>query len=64
MGELVDLWDKLKRYFSFTPSELRGLVIAIIVVAFIISFSDWGSGNIFDAGIGLFNFTLKCQKML
>jgi len=56
MGEIVDLWDKIKRYFIFTPLELRNLAIAILVVAFIISFSDWGTGNQINIGLGLFNF--------
>ncbi|MAH33365.1 hypothetical protein CL615_03155 [archaeon] len=56
MGEIVDLLDKLKRYFKFTPLELRGLSIAILVMAFIISFREWGSGSNFNFTIGLFNF--------
>lgn len=56
MGEIVDLWDKLKRYYKFTPSELRGLIIAILIIAFIISFSEWGAGDQISISIGLFNF--------
>ena len=56
MAEIVDLIDKIKRYYKFTPSELKGLVISIIVVAFIISFNDWGVGSVFDAKAGLLNF--------
>jgi len=56
MGEIVDLWDKIKRYYKFTPSELRGIIIAIFVVAFIISFSDWGYGDAVDISLGFFNF--------
>ena len=54
MAEIVDLFDKIKRYYKFTPYELRGLIIAILVVAFIISFKEWGT-NTFDLKIGLFN---------
>jgi len=56
MGEIVDLWDKIKRYFMFTPSELRNLTIAILVIAFIISFREWGSGDSVDLSAGFFNF--------
>ena len=56
MGEIVDLWGKIKRYFKFTPLEIKSLVIATLVVAFIISFDEWGPGNTFDVGVGLFNF--------
>ncbi len=54
MAEIVDLIDKIKRYYKFTQHELRGLVIAILVVAFIISFKEWGSTS-FDLRAGLFN---------
>ncbi|MAE42291.1 hypothetical protein CMO93_00855 [Candidatus Woesearchaeota archaeon] len=56
MGEIVDLWDKIKRYYTFTPSEIRGLIIAIIVIAFIISFSEWGAGDAANLSLGFFNF--------
>jgi len=56
MGEIVDLTDKIKRYFKFTPLEIRSLIIAILVIAFIISFSDWGYGEFFDIKVGLFNW--------
>jgi hypothetical protein len=55
MGLIVDVTDKIKRYYMFTPSELRGIVIAILVVAFIISFSEWGTNQV-NIGLGLFNF--------
>jgi len=56
MGEIVDLVDKIKRYFKFTPLEIRSLIIAILVIAFIISFKEWGYGKDFSVGVGLFNF--------
>ena len=56
MGMLVDLWDKVKRYYSFTAPELRDIIIAVLVTAFIISFSDWGTGDAVDIGFGFFNF--------
>lgn len=56
MGEIVDLVDKVKRYFKFTPLEIRSIIIAILVIAFIISFSEWGKGNVFNVKVGLFNW--------
>jgi len=56
MAEIVDLVDKIKRYYKFSPAELKSLIISIIIVAFIISFKEWGVGEVFDFKIGLFNF--------
>ena len=56
MGEIVDLLDKIKRYFKFTSLEIRSLIIAILVVAFIISFKEWGYGDVFSVRVGLFNY--------
>ena len=56
MGEIVDLVDKIKRYFKFTPLELKNLIIAVLAISFIISFSEWGYGRVFDVKIGLFNW--------
>jgi hypothetical protein len=56
MGELVDLIDKIKRYFGFTPNEVKSLTLAILVTAFVFSFQEWGEGSTFNAGIGLINY--------
>jgi len=56
MGDVVDLTDKIKRYFRFTPLEIRSLIITILVIAFIISFKEWGYGDVFNFKIGLFNY--------
>lgn len=54
MAEIADFLDRVKKYYKFTHHEVRGLLISIIVIAFIISFKDWG-GAAFDFGAGLFN---------
>ena len=54
MGELVDLIDKIKKYYQFNPYELRGIVISIASIAFVISFKEWGTSR-FDLTAGLFN---------
>ena len=56
MGEIVDLIDKIKRYFKFSPSEIRGLILAIFVTAFIISFREWGRGDEINFAFGGLNF--------
>lgn len=55
MGELVDLMDKIKKYYKFTNHELRGLIISIVALAFIVSFKEWGTAK-FDFAAGLLNF--------
>lgn len=54
MAEIVDLRDKIKRYYKFNSHELRGLIISILIISFIISFKEWGTTN-FDFGVGVFN---------
>ena len=54
MAEIVDLLDKIKKYYKFTEHELRGLVTAILVIGFIISFKEWGTTS-FDLSAGLYN---------
>ena len=56
MGELLDLKDKINRYFKFSAGEIRSLIVTILVFAFIISFRDWGIGTSINVKIGLFNF--------
>ncbi|MBI3027683.1 hypothetical protein HYY70_06245 [Candidatus Woesearchaeota archaeon] len=54
MAEVVDFIDKIKRYYKFTPYELRGMIICILAVAFIISFKEWGITK-FDFEVGVYN---------
>ncbi len=54
MAEIVDMLDKIKRYYKFTHYELRGLIISILIIAFIISFKEWGKTG-FDFVEGLYN---------
>ena len=56
MAEIVDIHDKIKRYFMFTPLEIRSIIIAILITAFVFSFKDWGYGEGIDVNLGLFNF--------
>ncbi|HLD06246.1 MAG TPA: hypothetical protein VJC16_01795 [Candidatus Nanoarchaeia archaeon] len=52
-----DLKDKIKRYYRFSPEEIKGLVIATLIIGFIVSFKDWGY-EAFDAAIGLRNLLI------
>lgn len=54
MGEIVDYIEKVKRFYKYTPYEIRGLALSILVIAFIISFKEWGTAS-FDLGAGLYN---------
>lgn len=54
MAEIVDLRDKIKRYYKFNSHELRGLIISILIISFIISFKEWGTTS-FGFGVGIFN---------
>lgn len=54
MGEVVDYIDKVKRFYKYTAYEIRGLAISILVIAFIISFKEWGTAS-FDLQTGLYN---------
>lgn len=51
----VDLKGKIKRYFKFSPDEIKAIIISILVVGFIVSFNQWGRGTVFELGYGLFN---------
>jgi Zn-dependent protease len=47
--------DKVKRYWPLATFEKRGLLITILILAFIFSFRDWGIER-FDAVMGVRNF--------
>ncbi|MBU0629135.1 MAG: hypothetical protein KKC75_08160 [Nanoarchaeota archaeon] len=55
MAALVDMKDKIKKYYKFNPSELRGFIISILILSFIISFKEWG-GDKFSLAAGFFNW--------
>jgi len=45
----------LRQYYPFTPEEIRGLIVSILITAFIVSFKEWGYRK-FDIMVGLRNF--------
>lgn len=50
-----DLSLNIKRYFRFSADEVRSIIIGIIMMAFILSFDQWGVEG-FNLGYGLKNF--------
>ncbi|MBD3310625.1 hypothetical protein GF351_05390 [Candidatus Woesearchaeota archaeon] len=52
----VDLKDKIRQYFSFSREETKAVIISILVVTFIVSFREWGTGTEIQFGAGLYNF--------
>ena len=50
-----DFRDKVDRYFGFDKEEVKGIIIATIIFAFIISYREWGYGQAFEIDIGLKN---------
>ncbi|MDO8480985.1 MAG: hypothetical protein Q7S65_04165 [Nanoarchaeota archaeon] len=50
-----DSLDAIKRYVRFEPGEWKGFAITIFVLAFIVSFNDWGAEKA-DLAVGGINF--------
>ena len=46
---------KVSKYFKFSSQEILGMLFTIVVCAFIMSFTKWGTTE-FDLNMGLFNF--------
>ncbi len=59
MGNPIDtfasLWYDIKKYYGFDRHELKGIAVSIIVLAFIVSFNEWGVEK-FDFFYGLRNY--------
>ncbi|MBW2972553.1 hypothetical protein KY359_05955 [Candidatus Woesearchaeota archaeon] len=53
-----NFFDKVKRYWPLEKFEKRGLLITIIVLAFIFSFREWGVEK-FDIAIGIQNLLVS-----
>ncbi|MFC1753415.1 hypothetical protein ACFL96_08485 [Thermoproteota archaeon] len=44
----------VKKYYGFDKDEIKGIVISVLIIAFIVSFDEWGV-DAFDIGYGLRN---------
>ncbi len=56
MGQILDLRYNLRNYFSFKTVEYRGLILTTLILAFVISFKQWGVGPNVDLVVGMTNF--------
>lgn len=59
MSGFYNIKDKINRYFKFGAEEAKGLIISILVVAFIVSFRKWGPGAEFNLMLGLKNLFIS-----
>ncbi len=50
----MELTSRIKEYFGFNSDEIKGIIIATFIIAFILSFREWGI-NKFDWIYGLKN---------
>ncbi len=49
MEEWHDIVDKTKRYYKFTPSELKNVIVSIILLTFIVAFKEFNLLNIINS---------------
>ena len=56
MVSFRDYASRFRHYFRFSKEEIEACLISTLVMAFIISFNEWGYGTQFDFNIGLINF--------
>ena len=56
MGQILDLRYNLRNYFTFKAVEYRGLILTTLILAFVISFRQWGVGPNVDLATGMVNF--------
>ncbi|MBI2102790.1 hypothetical protein HYT55_03045 [Candidatus Woesearchaeota archaeon] len=70
-----EFWARIKDFLRFSHTEALHLLLSILLIGFIFSFRDWGTGT-FDATLGIQHFLLvtlvalvslffriACQKM-
>ena len=53
-----ELGDRLQRYFAFAKKEKRDILIATLIIGFIFSFRDWGTGDSVDIVTGVTNLII------
>jgi len=56
MTTFKDFINKFRHFFRFSKEEIEACTISVLVIAFIVSFDEWGYGTNFDLNIGLINF--------
>jgi hypothetical protein len=50
----MEVGGRIKEYFKFEKREVTGIVISVLIIAFILSFKDWGTEK-FDVVSGVNN---------
>ncbi|MGB9749078.1 MAG: site-2 protease family protein [Candidatus Woesearchaeota archaeon] len=55
MYSLFDLQDKIKRYLRFNDQEVKSFIITALILAFCLSFRQWGPSETPDVMLGLKN---------
>lgn len=58
MGKVIDLMYNLRKYGKLTPLELRNFIISVLVIAFVISFREWGPGEEINLAVGFINLCI------
>lgn len=48
-------WYTIKKYFKFSPDEIKSFIVTIVFLGFMFSFREWGVDG-FEARIGFFNW--------
>ena len=56
MYSFKDFISKFRHYFRFSKEEIEACTISVLVLAFIVSFNEWGYGDTFNFNIGLTNY--------
>src|SRR4030042_1348365 len=51
----MEVGGRIKEYFRFEKKEVTGIIISILIIAFIVSFKNWGTDK-FDVISGINNF--------
>ena len=57
MAGQQELKERIKDFYKFSKQEIFGLLVAVLVTAFIFSFRDWGE-DFFDFIVGITNLTV------
>ena len=51
----MEMFYNIRKYYRFNGNEIKGIIISVLMIAFMLSFKNWGT-DAFDVTQGLFNF--------
>lgn len=43
LAQMIEILDRIKKYYSFDTEEIKGIAISSLIIGFIISFGEWGT---------------------